>query len=118
MNDQEIARAGAEASEAKKASDVLMLDVTQCSPICDYVVLASGTTRLQIRAIANAIDESLKSIKAPRRRQGFRAGGWILLDYGTVVFHVFLVEEREYYNLEGLLSAAPVLYRGKEGTPH
>jgi len=109
-----IARRGADAAEDKKASDVMILDLGALSPVCDYFVLCSGKTRLQTRAIANSIDEKLKDVGARRRRQGYRSGGWILLDYGSVVFHVFLDREREYYNLEGLWSQAPVVYRGEE----
>lgn len=106
-----VARMGAEAAEDKKASHVLVLNLGDFSSITDYFVLASGKTRLQTRAIANAIDENLKSVPIRRRRQGYRAGGWILLDYGGVVFHVFLERERDYYDLEGLWSTAPIVYR-------
>lgn len=112
-----VARRGAEAAEEKKAENVLILDLNGVSPVCDYFVIASGKTRLQTRAIANAIDEKLKDVWRNRRRQGYRTGSWILLDYGAIVFHVLLDRERDYYNLEGLWSGAPVVYRGGE-SPH
>ncbi len=107
-----LARQGAEAAEAKKASRVTILHLAELSPIADYFVICSGATRLQTRAIANAIDEQCKSAPVRRRRQGYQSGNWILLDYGSVVFHVFVERDREYYDLEGLWSKAPVLYRG------
>lgn len=106
-----IARRGAEGAEDKKASQVMIINLGESSPVCDYFVLASGKTRIQTKAIANAIDEKLKDVPVRRHRQGYRAGGWILLDYGGVVFHVFLEREREYYDLEGLWSKAPVIYK-------
>ncbi len=111
---ERVARIGAEAAESKKATDVMLLDLRGASSVCDYFVLASGQTRLQTRAIANAIDEKLKEHRFPRHRQGYRAGGWILLDYGAVVFHIFLEREREYYDLEGLWQQAPVIYRSED----
>jgi len=108
-----IARAGADAAEDKKATQVQILNLGETSPICDYFVLASGKTRIQTRAIANAIDEKLKGVPIQRRRQGYQAGGWILLDYGGVVFHVLLERERDYYDLEGLWSKAPVIYKSE-----
>lgn len=109
----DVARRGADAAEDKKATDIVILDIHEMSPVCDYFVLASGRTRLQTRAIANAIDEKLKEWKVKRRRQGYRSGGWILLDYGGVVFHIFLDREREYYDLEGLWSDAGVAYKSE-----
>jgi ribosome-associated protein len=107
---ERLARVGAEAAEEKKASKVTIMHLGATSPVCDYFVLASGKTRIQTRAIANAIDEKLKDVPVRRHRQGYHAGNWILLDYGGVVFHVFLEREREYYDLEGLWSKSPVIY--------
>ena len=108
-----VARAGAEAAESKKAGRVMILDLQGHSEVSDYFVLADGATRIQTRAIANAIDDALGKMGLQRRRQGYQSGGWILLDYGGVVFHVFLERERDYYNLESLWSQARVVYRGE-----
>jgi ribosome-associated protein len=108
-----MARQSALVAEDKKATDVLILDMREQSPISDFFVLASVKTRLQARAVANAIDESLDTFEIPRRRQGYSSGSWILMDYGGVVVHIFLEREREYYNLEGLWHQAPVIYRGE-----
>lgn len=108
-----VARIGAEAAEGKKAGRLVVLDMQGHSEVSDFFVLADGKTRLQTRAIANAIDEALDEIGLKRRRQGYQAGGWVLLDYGGVVFHIFLERERDYYNLEGLWSQARVIYRGE-----
>lgn len=105
-----VARRGAEAAEDKKATRVTVLHLGDASPVSDYFVLASGKTRIQTRAIANAVDEALKDLPTRRTRQGYQAGNWILLDYGAVVFHIFLEREREFYDLEGLYAKAPVIY--------
>ena len=107
---ERIARTGADAAEDKKATRVTIMHLGETSPVCDYFVLASGKTRIQTRAIANAIDEKLKDVPVRRQRQGYHAGNWILLDYGGVVFHIFLERERDYYDLEGLWSKSPVIY--------
>lgn len=105
-----VARRGAEAAEDKKATRVTVMHLGDASPVSDYFVLASGKTRIQTRAIANAVDEALKDLPTRRTRQGYQAGNWILLDYGGVVFHIFLEREREFYDLEGLYAKAPVIY--------
>ena len=105
-----IARRGAEAAEDKKATRVAIMALGEASPVCDYFVLASGKTRIQTRAIANAIDEALEAVPVKRTRQGYQSGNWVLLDYGGVVFHVFLEREREYYDLEGLYAKSPIIY--------
>lgn len=105
-----VARRGAEGAEDKKATRVIIMHLGDTSPVSDYFVLVSGKTRIQTRAIANGIDEALKDVPVHRTRQGYQAGNWILLDYGGVVFHIFLEREREYYDLEGLYAKAPVIY--------
>jgi ribosome-associated protein len=107
---EKMARDGAEGAEEKKATRVTVMHLGETSPVCDYFVLASGKTRLQTRAIANSIDDKLNYVPFRRLRQGYQTGSWILLDYGNVVFHVFLDREREYYDLEGLYAKAPVVY--------
>ena len=112
-----VARRGAEAAEDKKATRVVVMHLGDTSPVSDYFVLVSGKTRIQTRAIANGIDEALKDTQVPRTRQGYQAGNWILLDYGGVVFHIFLEREREYYNLEGLYAKAPIIYTSEGEHP-
>ncbi|MCM8789160.1 MAG: ribosome silencing factor [Candidatus Omnitrophica bacterium] len=76
-----------------------MLDVRKLTWITDYLVIASGETKLQTRAVAEAIVE--KFDKPPFSIEGFETS-WILLDYGDIVVHIFLPEVREFYNLEKL----------------
>lgn len=110
----DLAKAGVEAGENKKATDNRLLDMRELSPFVDYFALMSGTTRIQTRAIANAIEEKLKAdFGRLGNKQGYAGGNWILLDYGDVVFHIFLDQERRFYNLEHLWRDAPVVYENK-----
>jgi ribosome-associated protein len=100
-----------DAAESKKSTDNKLLDLQELSPFCDFFSLCSGMTRIQTRAIANAIEERLKNdFGRLGQRQGYRGGNWIVLDYGDVVFHVFLEAERRFYNLEELWKDARVVY--------
>ncbi|MGE5587438.1 MAG: ribosome silencing factor [Clostridia bacterium] len=103
----EIARA---AAEGKKALDVLVLDVRELTIIADYFVIAGGTSRTQLKAIADAILHDLKERGVlPRHKEGTVEGGWLILDYADTVVHVFHAREREYYDLERLYRGARVV---------
>ena len=96
------------ASLEKKAKDVLILNVQELSDFADYFLICSGTSDRQVRAIAAAIQESLKkSGILPLGIEGEAAGKWILLDYDDVIIHVFLESIRTFYDLERLWSEAP-----------
>ncbi len=101
----------AAAAEAKLAERVVVLDLQEHTPVTDYFVIASGTNRLQIRAITEAIEDALRTVgERPGRAEGGE-GGWVLLDFGDVVVHIFAPFEREYYNLERLWGDAPIVER-------
>lgn len=92
-----------EACEDKKARDIVSLKIDPDSAIADYFVIASGGTVTQTRAIANGIEEALEEEGIEiLGKEGYREGGWILLDYGDVILHIFTEENREYYDLERL----------------
>lgn len=102
------AQAIARAAAAKKALDIVIIDMRKFPTICDYFVIASGTSTPQIDAIADNIAEKLRE-KRERlfHREGNAAARWILLDYGDVVAHVFYEETRRFYDLERLWGDAP-----------
>ncbi|HHY31928.1 MAG TPA: ribosome silencing factor [Firmicutes bacterium] len=103
------------AAEGKKAQDVLVLDVRELTIIADYFVIASGTSRTQVKAIADAVLNELKEQGIlPRHREGSVEGGWIILDYADTVVHVFHAREREYYDLERLYRGARIV-EGRAG---
>lgn len=91
------------AAEDKKATDVVILDVGGVSSVTDSYVVCSAKSTIQVQAIADNIEDELKKQGINMlHKEGHRQGRWILLDYGTCIAHVFLEEEREYYNLERL----------------
>ena len=91
------------AASAKKAEDVLMLDIRERAGFADYFVLATGRSVIQARAIADAVVEAGEDRwGAPLRTEGYNDGTWILVDYGAVIVHVFIPQAREFYNLERL----------------
>ena len=101
-----------EAASDKQADDIVLLDMRGMCTFADYFVICSGETQRQIEAIAGAIDEALSKEKVePFRREGGVDSGWLLIDYGDVIIHIFNAVEREYYKLERLWSKATPLVR-------
>jgi ribosome-associated protein len=103
---------GAAAAAAdKKAERIVILDVSQQLVITDYFVIANGGNERQVRTIAEEVERRLAQTHSlkPFRREGEREGRWVLLDYVDFVVHVFLQEERDYYDLERLWSDAPAM---------
>ena len=87
----------------KKAEDVLLLDVSKLSAFADYFVIASGQTERQIEALLRSVSEGLKEENVkPISKEGTPNTGWVLVDYGDVVVHLFTPELRSFYDLEGL----------------
>jgi len=90
------------ASETK-AQNIVILDMRKVANFCDYFVLCSGTSSRHVKAIADAIEDGLKKQGVETRfKQGIREGRWALLDFGTVVAHIFEAEARMFYGLEYL----------------
>jgi len=99
------------AADDKKAQNITILDLREVSSVTDYFVICTGSSSTQTKAIADNIEEKLEKDYNLRllRREGYQHGTWILLDYGSVVVHVFKPEEREFYNIERLWGDAKVL---------
>ena len=103
----QLAKAIVDIASDKKASDILLLDIRDVSVIADYFVICSGSNYRQIQAIANAIDEETKKQGGQMlHREGGSDTGWLLLDFGSIIVHIFGPQEREYYRLERLWSDA------------
>jgi ribosome-associated protein len=106
----ELARAAAIACADKLAVDLLIIDVSEQLIITDCFVLAAAPNERQVRAVVDAVEEKLQQLDArPVRREGERAGRWVLLDYVDIVVHVQHAEERQYYALERLWKDCPVV---------
>ncbi|HEY9770561.1 MAG TPA: ribosome silencing factor [Coleofasciculaceae cyanobacterium] len=102
ISSEELAWQIATAAEEKKAQDIVLLKVSDVSYLADYFVIVTGFSRTQLNAIAESIEERVeeKFNLHPMRVSGKREGNWIVQDYADVIVHIFLPEEREYYNLE------------------
>ncbi len=88
--------------DSKKATDIKSLEITELTSVADYFVIATGTSGTHIRALSDEVQDALtKQGVEPRNVEG-KSTGWILLDYGTVVVHVFTPDQRELYSLEHL----------------
>lgn len=104
------ARRAARAAVDRKAMDVVILDVQGLSSVTDYFLVCSGRSTPHVESITEAIRDELKADGArPRHAEGTAASGWVLLDYGDVLMHVFLEETRAYYSLERLWGDAPLV---------
>ncbi len=90
-----------------------MLDLRLISPIADYFVICSGTSERQLETLDREIVDQLRKGERirPRQREGTAASGWILLDYGDVVVHLFSPSQRDFYRLEELWAEAPTVVR-------
>ncbi len=103
MQEQELIQKLASALSDKKAQDIVALDVRGLTVICDYMVIASGRNANQVKAMADEVDDFMaKEGLTLRRSEGLNEGRWIVLDYATVLVHIFHQDERAYYNLERL----------------
>jgi ribosome-associated protein len=105
-----VAIAAARAADDQKAIDVTVMDMRDTLSITDFFVIASGRNERQVRRVQESVEERLREdgIK-PVRREGVRFGRWILLDYIDVVIHVFMEEDRAFYDLERLWGNVSVL---------
>ena len=107
MTSLEKAKAAAKALDSKRAEDIRALKVDDLTVITDYFVIATGTSVTQVRALAQEVEfQLLQQGESPLRVQGYDTCNWVVLDYGTVIVHVFYPAQREYYNLEHLWADA------------
>jgi len=98
----------ARVAEENRGRDIVVLDMRELTPMFDYFVLASGTSRRQLHAMSEEIDHALEEGLGDRRLgiEGYDESRWILLDYGDVVIHLFEPETRKYYAIEQLWGQA------------
>lgn len=108
----EVARKAVDATSDKQASDIVLLDTRTVCSFADYFVICSGETKRQIQAIYEEVEYSLKKEGIlVIHHEGTPDSGWLLLDYGDVIVHVFATEERKYYQLDKLWSQANLVLR-------
>ena len=110
-----FARSLVEVIEDKKGENILLMDITGLSIFADYFVIASGGSDRQLKALADAASEAGEHVAKRRvllRRIDEQAeSGWVLIDLGDVVVHIFSPDQRKHYNLEGLWKEGKILLR-------
>ncbi len=107
---QVLASHAVEAALAKKAVDIVVLNMHAVSGIADYFVICTGESELQVKAIYEAIEDGIKEAcgERPWHREGQEHRQWVLLDYVDLVVHIFSPEKRAFYDLERLWGDAPM----------
>lgn len=110
---QALARRIVELASDKQASDIVLLDIRSMSAVADYFVICTTMSERQMTAVIRDVADQLREEDGPRplRVEGQPTSGWVLVDYGDVVLHVFGGEQRSFYQLEELWSAAVPLVR-------
>lgn len=97
-----------EAISDKLGKDIAVLNIGKVSSLCDYFIIASGSTARQVKAIADSVEDAMTELGIEARgKEGRETQNWILLDYGDVMVHIFDEENRGFYNLEKLWKDAP-----------
>jgi ribosome-associated protein len=96
--------------EDKKGENILLLDIKEQSSFADYFIICSGTSDRMLRALSDSVGERVqKTHELKARSEGLSDDGWLLLDYGDIIVHLFSPDKRDYYRLEELWSAGKVL---------
>ena len=118
LSSEELARRAAGVALDKKARDVVVLDMREAVSYTDFLVIATGNTERQTKAIEDAIYQDMKHAaggpqRVPERVEGAREARWILMDYLDFVVHVFTPGARDYYRLETLWGEVPALEVGQ-----
>ena len=106
MTPKELAIIAARALDDKKGRELAVIEITDQTTLADYFVIATGTSSTQINALSGAVEKAMEERGGEPllHREGHRDGTWVLLDYGSVVVHIFSGEAREFYSLERLWS--------------
>lgn len=98
----------AQVAQDHRGKDTVILDMREITPLYDFFIITSGSSRRQVHTIAEEIDAALRAVGDQRLSiQGFEASKWVVQDYGDIVVHVFDDETRDYYGLEDLWADAP-----------
>ncbi len=100
-NAKEMARLAYQALDEKKAENIRVIDIEKVSVLADYFLIASGTNKNQVQAMADSVEEALYKAGYPlKQMEGYQTANWILMDYGDIIVHVFDQENRLFYDLE------------------
>lgn len=112
MQPFELARSVVNLLEDKKGEDILLMDIQNIASFADYFVLCNGTSDRMLDSLADAVTETIKkNFGISSRPEGQAVDGWLVVDLGDVVVHLFSPEQRDYYDLEKLWDQAKILLR-------
>lgn len=101
MTSKELAKLACDALDDKKALEIKVINIEKVSTLADYFIIASGTNRNQVQAMADNVDEMLgRAGYEPKQIEGYQNANWILMDYRDIVIHIFDEENRLFYDLE------------------
>lgn len=101
MTSREMAKLAIEGLEDKKAEDIKVIDISEVSVMADYFIIASGSNKSQVQALADNVEEEMLKLDIHSRQvEGYPSGNWILMDYGDFIVHVFNQDDRLFYDLE------------------
>lgn len=104
-DDSQLVKIINDAIADKKGINTKILDISRISSIADYFIITSGSNENQIQAIADSVDNAMNREKRDiKSREGFKNAGWVLMDYGNIVVHIFSGDDREFYDLERIWS--------------
>ena len=107
MTTIEIALTASKALEAKKGMNNLLLEFTYVTTLAEYFLICTGSSNTHINTLCDAVEEAVEQTGEPLlHREGHRSGTWVLLDFGSLVVHVFTDETRSFYDLERLWNDA------------
>ena len=104
MNSKEKTNLKCKILSDRKATDIVYIAVENKTSLCDYFIIAGGRNKIQVKTLAEHLEEKLKKEYeiTPRRAEGVQGGRWAVLDYADVIVHIFGDEERDFYRLERL----------------
>lgn len=103
MTSLELATEAVKILDDKKALSLKMIGIKDISILSDYFVLATGTSSTHVKALADEVEFKLKQLGvSPTHTEGYRSNSWVILDYGSVIVHVFTGEARQFYDLDRL----------------
>ncbi|MGE4483998.1 MAG: ribosome silencing factor [Oscillospiraceae bacterium] len=110
MTPLEMAEIAVKALDSKKAKDIKMLKTKDITILADYFVICTASSTTQIKTLSDEVSKTLSEKgEPPIRSEGYRDGGWILVDFGCLIVHIFLDDIRKFYSLERLWNDAPVM---------
>ena len=107
MKDTEILKTAVKALDSKMAHDIKLLRTTDVTVLADYFVICTANSTPQVKTLSDYVEKVMEENgENPLRREGHRSGGWVLIDFGCVIVHIFMDEARKFYSLEHLWSDA------------